>query len=147
MLDQYGCYPGLYLSSLTHRPGSPWDKTWRKYGQNAVIPRDLIQAHYRTIVTEARAATEAGKVLSSQGILMVDIPAPPPPPSGDGGMTKPEVAGLDEARVRYHIEVIGIKRAFIAAFRIVAFILPFSWIDNASDMANPYCWTAMDALA
>jgi uncharacterized phage-associated protein len=66
VLDQYGRYSGLYLSSLTHRPGSPWDKTWKKYGQNAVIPRDLIQAHYEGIIKDARAAAAAGKVYHPQ---------------------------------------------------------------------------------
>ena len=61
VLDQYGRYTGLYLSSLTHRPGSPWEKTWSKYGQNAVIPRDLIQSHYEAIISEARAAHAAGR--------------------------------------------------------------------------------------
>jgi uncharacterized phage-associated protein len=61
VLNQYGRYSGLYLSSLTHRPGSPWEKTWSKYGQNAVIPRDLIQSHYSGIIAEARAAAAANR--------------------------------------------------------------------------------------
>ena len=57
VLNKYGRYTGLYLSSLTHRPGSPWEKTWSKYGQNAVIPREIIQTHYQGIIAAMRAAT------------------------------------------------------------------------------------------
>jgi uncharacterized phage-associated protein len=61
VLEKYGRYGGLYLSSLTHQPGSPWEKTWRKYGQNAVIPRDVIQSHYEGIVEATRAAAREGR--------------------------------------------------------------------------------------
>jgi uncharacterized phage-associated protein len=61
VFSQYGKFDGIYLSTLTHRPGSPWDRTWKTYGQNAVIPQSLIREHYETIVKNWRAAGAAGK--------------------------------------------------------------------------------------
>lgn len=48
----YGHMDGAQMSYLTHKPGTPWDKTWRKekYG---VISNDLIKEHFR----ELRAAS------------------------------------------------------------------------------------------
>lgn len=57
----YGNLSGLYLSNLTHANGSPWRMTWDTYGKNAVIPQDLIQAHYTAIIESARQATAAGQ--------------------------------------------------------------------------------------
>jgi uncharacterized phage-associated protein len=42
----YGGMSGLALSAMTHKPGSPWEVTYRTRGQNSVIPHDLIQSHY-----------------------------------------------------------------------------------------------------
>jgi len=40
---------GLYLSSLTHQPGTPWEKTWENgQGKNVVISNDLIQDFYQS---------------------------------------------------------------------------------------------------
>ncbi|MGD1878108.1 MAG: Panacea domain-containing protein [Kiloniellaceae bacterium] len=61
VFEKYGTHSGLYLSSLTHRPGSPWQKTWDTYGQNAVIPQSLIEAHYRGILAKSKAAAAEGK--------------------------------------------------------------------------------------
>lgn len=57
----YGKLSGLYLSSLTHHPGSPWDKTWKTYGRNAVIPQSLIQAHYKDVMGKYAAAEADGR--------------------------------------------------------------------------------------
>lgn len=54
--EKYGHLNGIYLSTLTHRRGSPWEKTWSTYGQDAVIPRELIHAHYKKILDESRNA-------------------------------------------------------------------------------------------
>lgn len=56
VFDQYGKFSGLYLSSLTHRAGTPWDLTWKRYGQNAVIPRALIQDHYKRVIAGGTSA-------------------------------------------------------------------------------------------
>jgi len=61
VFDNYGRMSGLYLSTLTHQPGSPWDKTWSTYGKNAVIPQDLIHRHYTKIIDDWRAAVQAGR--------------------------------------------------------------------------------------
>jgi uncharacterized phage-associated protein len=50
LIDQvwarYGKKTGLDLSAITHAPGSPWDITYQKFGQNAVIPKELIRDYY-----------------------------------------------------------------------------------------------------
>lgn len=61
VLKTYGVYSGLYLSKLTHGDGSPWHRTWTTYGRDAVIPQDLIRAHYHQIITQFRAAQAAGR--------------------------------------------------------------------------------------
>jgi len=53
VFEKYGTKSGIYLSSLTHRVGTPWDLTWKRYGKNAIIPRELIQAHYKKILAGA----------------------------------------------------------------------------------------------
>jgi uncharacterized phage-associated protein len=50
VLNTYAGFGGLYLSSLTHRAGTPWDLTWKRFGQNAVIPRELIRDHYKRVI-------------------------------------------------------------------------------------------------
>lgn len=61
VLERYGKYTGLYLSSLTHSVGSPWEKTWSTYGKNAIIPQDLIRSHYERIVSDARKAVGSNR--------------------------------------------------------------------------------------
>lgn len=61
VFKKYGGASGLRLSNLTHRPGSPWKKTWDNFGKNAVIPQDLIEGHYKEILAKARAARENGE--------------------------------------------------------------------------------------
>lgn len=56
VFEKYGQLSGLYLSTLTHRTGSPWHRTWTAYGKNAVIPKDLIQQHYAGILDAWAAA-------------------------------------------------------------------------------------------
>ncbi len=48
VMDEYGMYDGLYLSALTHRPDSPWDMTIKKYGENAIIPNEMIMNYYQS---------------------------------------------------------------------------------------------------
>jgi len=58
LLDQilqiYGKMSGLQLSTLTHTSGSPWDVTYRQFGQNAVIPKALMQEYYGHAARGAR---------------------------------------------------------------------------------------------
>jgi len=44
--DQYGKLPGLALSTLTHKDGSPWSITHETLGRNGTISNDLIQGHF-----------------------------------------------------------------------------------------------------
>lgn len=50
--DQYGTLPGLALSTLTHKEGSPWSVTYERHGQNAIIPEDLIQTHFHDLAVK-----------------------------------------------------------------------------------------------
>jgi len=43
----YGKYSGVQLSSLTHQKDSPWYQSFDKFGQNAIIPHDMIEQHYK----------------------------------------------------------------------------------------------------
>jgi len=56
IIRNYAGLSGLRLSSLTHRDGTPWDLTWRRFGQNAVIPRELIRDHYKRVIEGGSAA-------------------------------------------------------------------------------------------
>ena len=49
----YRTYSGPQLSELTHRPNTPWSKTWNseKFG---IIPTDDIQTYYRDLVSTAK---------------------------------------------------------------------------------------------
>lgn len=47
VIGVYGDFTGPQLSTLTHKPGSPWDQVWRPgRGQAAVIPDRIIQRYY-----------------------------------------------------------------------------------------------------
>ena len=48
----YGNRSAFELSSLTHKPGSPWRQTWEK-DQFGIIPTDTIAAYYRNLLGEA----------------------------------------------------------------------------------------------
>ena len=43
----YGAHDGLALSAMTHLDGTPWDITYKKRGEYAVIPNKLIRDYYR----------------------------------------------------------------------------------------------------
>jgi uncharacterized phage-associated protein len=45
----YGKRSGPWLSSLTHRPGSPWSITWAKTSFG-IIPPDEIKQYYKAIL-------------------------------------------------------------------------------------------------
>lgn len=40
----------LDLSSLTHKPGTPWDITRSRYGIGSIIPNELIRKHYEGLL-------------------------------------------------------------------------------------------------
>lgn len=68
VLDKYGKHSGLFLSTLTHRPGSPWHNTWTTYGQNAVIPKEVIRKHYTKILDAYGAAAAAKQSYSPDAL-------------------------------------------------------------------------------
>jgi len=44
--DVYKRYDGTQLSTLTHKQGTPWDKTYRSHGDGMPIPNDWIKEYY-----------------------------------------------------------------------------------------------------
>lgn len=50
VLDVYKKYSGLSLSSITHKPGSPWDIAYNNYGPGSIIPTELIHRYYSELV-------------------------------------------------------------------------------------------------
>ncbi|OZC35628.1 hypothetical protein B9Q17_00850 [Marinobacter vinifirmus] len=54
VLTIYGDKNGIMLSSITHQPNTPWDKTWRSFGKNAVISNDVIEAHYASLYEKSK---------------------------------------------------------------------------------------------
>lgn len=48
----YGKYTGIVLSSATHRPGTPWQRTWELAGKNAPISNDLIENFYAQMLRQ-----------------------------------------------------------------------------------------------
>jgi uncharacterized phage-associated protein len=55
---EYGRYSGIELSSLTHQPGTPWDRLSRQSAdgpaRGRVIPDDMIRKYYVDLVAERR---------------------------------------------------------------------------------------------
>ncbi len=52
--EVYGIHDGIYLSAITHKPGTPWYVTWNKYGnmqRHAEIPTELISSHYKQLAS------------------------------------------------------------------------------------------------
>ena len=48
VVDAYRKYTAWMLSSITHQPGTPWDKVYMNgRGEGAIIPNRMIQDHYR----------------------------------------------------------------------------------------------------
>ena len=64
--EVYGTWSGSQLSEFCHKPGTPWDKTWKdNQGQkNANIDNDLIKKHYLEKLEQDNDATAAKKTAS-----------------------------------------------------------------------------------
>ena len=52
IVELYGHFPGIALSNLTHRPGTPWRKVYQPDTLGIQIPDDLIKAHYLEALNE-----------------------------------------------------------------------------------------------
>lgn len=50
VLDKYGRMSGSALSTLTHKPGTPWSKVYRDGVHGLEIPDAMIADHYRTLL-------------------------------------------------------------------------------------------------
>jgi len=51
--ERYNRFNGVQLSTLTHQPGTPWDRTWEgggKWSRCSEIPEELIAEHYRQMI-------------------------------------------------------------------------------------------------
>ena len=66
--EKYGKLSGLYLSTLTHRPGSPWHQTWITYGRNAVIPKEVVRKHYSDILEAWAIGAAKGQSYSPEAL-------------------------------------------------------------------------------
>ena len=51
--EVYGDFTALQLSALTHKPGTPWDITYREYGAGVIIPNELIRDYYERLAEQA----------------------------------------------------------------------------------------------
>ena len=49
---KYGSFSAAQLSTITHRPGTPWSQVWNDT-EFGVIPNDLIRYHYTSLVSRA----------------------------------------------------------------------------------------------
>lgn len=49
---KYGKYDGITLSSATHKPETPWSRTWGQNKSNAPISDDLIENFYKGILQQ-----------------------------------------------------------------------------------------------
>ncbi|MGV6840618.1 MAG: Panacea domain-containing protein [Planktomarina sp.] len=50
--ENYRKFSGIKLSSLTHQKNTPWDKVYRANEIHTPIPNDLIEDHYRELLTD-----------------------------------------------------------------------------------------------
>lgn len=51
--EVYGDFTALQLSALTHKPGTPWDITYREYGVGVIIRNELIRDYYERLAEQA----------------------------------------------------------------------------------------------
>ena len=51
--EVYGDFTAAQLSALTHKPGTPWDVTYREYGAGVIIPNELIRDYYKRLAEQA----------------------------------------------------------------------------------------------
>lgn len=51
--EVYGDFTALQLSALTHKPGTPWDITYREYGVGVIIRNELIRDYYKRLAEQA----------------------------------------------------------------------------------------------
>lgn len=52
--EKYGRFSGNELSEMTHRPNTPWTKTYFERGRNSLIPNELLEQHYVELALAGR---------------------------------------------------------------------------------------------
>lgn len=52
ILNSYGKKPAFELSSITHKLGTPWYKTYHEIGKYQDIPIDFMREHFHMLATE-----------------------------------------------------------------------------------------------
>ena len=57
--DSYSKYTGGQLSTITHKPNTPWHKTYKAGVNGLVIENSVIEAHYKELADAKRAAKAA----------------------------------------------------------------------------------------
>lgn len=50
--DIYGGVDAIKLSAATHKPRTPWSRTWDRYGKNSIISNDLIENFYERLLEQ-----------------------------------------------------------------------------------------------
>lgn len=50
VVEVYGKLPGIILSYLANKPGSPWFKVWKPDMKSLKIPNDIIKSHYQDVI-------------------------------------------------------------------------------------------------
>ena len=53
VFELYGRCTPTFLSTITHQPGTPWDKIWKKNERDSLIPNSLIQKYYAQKIIDA----------------------------------------------------------------------------------------------
>ena len=57
ILSSYGRKPAFELSSITHRDGTPWHKTYHEIGKYQDIPLDFMREHFQRLARERNINT------------------------------------------------------------------------------------------
>lgn len=55
----YKPYSGIQLSNMTHKPGTPWETTWKasRGSGAAVINNEVIQRHFKELMQKGRSSS------------------------------------------------------------------------------------------
>jgi len=62
ILHSYGNKPAFELSSITHKKGTPWYKTYHEIGKYQDIPIDFMRGHFQQLALERKLDTNIFRV-------------------------------------------------------------------------------------
>ncbi|WP_430294274.1 Panacea domain-containing protein [Pseudomonas paraversuta] len=57
--EAYSRYDAWALSSISHQPGSPWDRVWNYGGRYSIIPDSLTRQYYQNRITRRNTDSSA----------------------------------------------------------------------------------------